>query len=214
MKALLSGLLLAALAFLPGPARAADTPVAGRDYVEIPGGKPWAAKPGRIEVAELFGYSCPHCAHFEPMLKEWKGRQGRDVDLVPVPAVFGGYWDAWARAYFAASDLGVLARSHDAVFAAIHRNGELPRNPTAQELAAFYSRYGVDAERFRAALADPSVDARMRQAREFAVASGVDATPTLVVAGRYRVRGSSLEDSLRIAEWLVAHERQALKTGR
>ena len=209
MKALLSGLLLATLAWLPGPALAADTPQAGVDYVEIAGGQPWAARAGRIEVAEVFGYTCPHCARFEPMLREWKARQPRDVDLVPVPAAFGGSWDTWARAYFAAAELDLLSRTHDAVFAAIHGSGELPRNPSAQELARFYARYGVSEDRFREALAEPSVDERIGRARAFARDSGLEGTPTLIVAGRYRVVGRTLEDSLRIADWLVARERQA-----
>ena len=74
MKPFVSALLLLALAWLPGAALAQSTPQAGRDYVEIPGGQAWAARPGRIEVAELFGYTCPHCAHFEPLLAQWKQR--------------------------------------------------------------------------------------------------------------------------------------------
>ena len=161
MKALLTGLLLAALSWLPvapAAAEAGPAPQAGRDYVEIPGGQPWAAKAGRIEVAEVFGYSCPHCAHLEPLLKPWKARLPRDVDFVAVPAAFGGPWDSWARAYFAASNLGLLGRTHDAVFEAIHEKGALPRNPTAQELANFYAGYGVSSERFLAAMADPGVE--------------------------------------------------------
>lgn len=207
MKPFVSALLLLALAWLPGAALAQSTPQAGRDYVEIPGGQAWAARPGRIEVAELFGYTCPHCAHFEPLLAQWKQRQGKDVDLALVPAVYGGAWDVWARAFFAASDLGLLPRSHEAVFAAIHRDGRLPRNPSAQELGTFFSSYGVDGDRFRAAMADPKVDARMDRAREFAIASGAEGTPTLVVNGRYRVTAASLEDALRITDWLVARER-------
>ena len=207
MKPFVSALLLLALAWLPGAALAQSTPQAGRDYVEIPGGQAWAARPGRIEVAELFGYTCPHCAHFEPLLAQWKQRQGKDVDLALVPAVYGGAWDVWARAFFAASDLGLLPRSHEAVFAAIHRDGRLPRNPSAQELGTFFSSYVVDGDRFRAAMADPKVDARMDRAREFAIASGAEGTPTLVVNGRYRVTAASLEDALRITDWLVARER-------
>ena len=206
MKAFVTAVLLA-LAWLPGAALAQSTPQAGRDYVEIPGGQAWAARPGRIEVAELFGYTCPHCAHFEPLLAQWKQRQGKDVDLALVPAVYGGAWDVWARAFFAASDLGLLPRSHEAVFAAIHRDGRLPRNPSAQELGTFFSSYGVDGDRFRAAMADPKVDARMDRARKFAIASGAEGTPTLVVNGRYRVTAASLEDALRITDWLVARER-------
>jgi thiol:disulfide interchange protein DsbA len=213
MKALFTGLLLATLTWLPAAPAAAEAaapvPQAGQDYIEIPGGQPWAARPGRIEVAEVFGYSCPHCAHLEPMLALWKAKLPPDVDFVAVPAAFGGPWDTWARAYFAASNLGLLGRTHDAVFEAIHEKGTLPRNPTAQELATFYADYGVSSERFLAAMADPKVDAQMRQAAALTRAWGLEGTPTMVVAGRYRVLGRTFEDMLRIAGWLAARERQA-----
>ena len=44
----------------------AATPVAGVDYVEIPNGKPFAPLNGKVEVVEVFGYTCIHCAHFQP----------------------------------------------------------------------------------------------------------------------------------------------------
>lgn len=209
MKALLTGFLLATLAWLPAAAAAAETPQAGQDYVEIPGGKRWASKPGTIEVAEVFGYACPHCAHLEPLLQAWKARQKRDVDFVAVPAAFGGAWDGWARAYFAAYNLGLAPRTHAAVFKAVHETGTLPRNASAQELAAFYAGHGVSADAFRAALADPKVDEQMRRAAAFARESGLEGTPTVIVNGRYRVLGHDFEEMLRITDWLVERERQA-----
>ena len=214
MKALLTAILLATLAWLPGPANAApagQTPQAGTDYVEIADGKPWAAKPGRIEVAEVFGYSCPHCAQLEPQLQAWKARQKRDVNFVAIPAAFGGPWDTWARAYFAAANLGLLARTHQATFDAVHGTGALPRNPSEAELAAFFAGYGVDAAKFRAAMADPKVDAQLKQAAAVARAWQLEGTPTLVVAGRYRVIGHDFPEMLRTADWLLARERQAAK---
>ena len=157
----------------------------------------------------MFGYSCPHCAHLEPLLAEWKAKLPRDVDFVAVPAAFGGPWDTWARAYFAASSLGLMPRAHKATFDAVHRSGSLPRNPSATELAAFFAGYGVDAARFQAAMADPKVDAQVRQAAALAQAWELEGTPALVVAGRYRVLGHDFEDMLRIADWLIARERQA-----
>ncbi len=91
---------------------------------------------------------------------------------------------------------------------AIHERGALPRNPTAQELATFYADYGVSSERFLAALADPKVDAQMKHAADTARVWDLEGTPALVVAGRYRVLGRDFEDMLRIADWLVARERQ------
>ena len=209
MKSLLTGLLFATLAWLPG-AHAAETPVAGQDYVEIDAGR-WESKPGRIEVVEVFGYTCPHCAHLEPLLREWKGRQGKDVSLVPVPAAFGGRWDIWARAYFAAEHLGVAARTHQAVFDALHVSGSLPGNPSAHELTTFYASQGVDPDRFRQALAAPEVEARMQRSASYVRAAGLQGTPSLIVNGRYRVQAATFEDMLRITSWLVERERASAR---
>lgn len=208
MKRLLTGLLLLLLAWVPGTRAVAAGLQEGVDYERIEAGA-WAPRAGRVEVAEIFAYTCPHCAHFEPQLQEWKRRHARDVDLVPVPVAYGGRGDVWARVYFAAQALGVDARSHPALFDALHRDGSLPRNPTAQELGGFFAGLGVDTARLRAALADPAVEAQVARAGSWIRAAGLEGTPTLVVNGRYRVRGRDFADMLRITDALVARERAA-----
>jgi thiol:disulfide interchange protein DsbA len=210
MKSILRALLLLALACTP-PAIAAEIPVAGRDYVEVQAGR-WSPADGRIEVVEVFGYTCPHCAHFEPQLRQWKKKQPGDVNLVTVPAAFGGQWDAWARVYFAAEQLGAVARLHPELFQALHVQGSLPRNATASELAAFVTPRGVDGERFRAALASPETEAQLRRAAGYVRAVGLRGTPTLLVNGKWRVQGETFDDMLRITQWLVAREREAAST--
>ena len=54
-----------------------------------------------------------------------------------------------------------------------------------------------------------AIDAKLKRAQQFLQRSGVDSTPTLVVNGKYRVIGKTFEDSLRIADHLVAQERAA-----
>ena len=208
MKPLLTGLLLLLLAWVPGARAAAPDLREGVDYVQIEAGA-WAPRAGRVEVAEIFAYTCPHCAHFEPELQAWKRRQRADVDLVPVPVAYGGRGDVWARAYFAARKLGIAGRSHAALFDALHERATLPRNPTAQELGAFFATLGVDGERFRAAMADPEVESQVRRSAAWIRDAGLEGTPTIVVNGRYRVRGRDFADILRITDALVARERAA-----
>ena len=199
-----------ALLALAGPALAATTaPVAGVDYVEIAGGQPFAPVAGKIEVAEVFGYTCPHCAHFEPVLAAWARRQPADVKLTRIPAPFGGYWLPYARAYYAAERLGVRERSHQAMFDALHVNHSLPiQNVSVDELATFYAGSGIKPEVFSATVRGAEVDAQVRRAGDFLVKTGTDATPTLIIAGRYKVTGGrTFDDILRIADWLVAQER-------
>ena len=195
----------------PPAAPQGPPPVAGVDYVPIANGQPLQPGSGRIEVAEVFGYTCPHCATFEPELSAWKKRQPADVSVVQVPAPFGGYWDPYARAFYAAEALGVLEQSHQAMFNAIHLQRSMPvgANTGAAELAPFYAQYGVDAKRFADAYNSFGVDAKINRARQFAVKSGVESTPSIVVNGKYRVTvdQDGFGKMLQTVDWLVAQER-------
>jgi thiol:disulfide interchange protein DsbA len=196
----LAALLLMLL--LPIVALAAnDAPVEGVDYAVIDGGTPFARAPG-VEIAEVFAYSCPHCWELQPALEAWKGSLPRGVRLTYVPAVFSE-GDAFARAYFAASDIGAAARLHEALYRAVHVDGTLARNPTVDELAAWFGGHGLDPAKMRAAMLSPAVDRHMRAAHDFALRSQLEGTPTLVVGGRYRVTARTRDDTLRIARQLA-----------
>lgn len=197
------------LALLPWSTfAAAPAPEAGVDYVEIPGGKPYAPLEGKVEVVELFGYTCIHCAHFQPIIGAWQKKQPSYVRFTPVPAAFGGYWMPYARAYYAAAKLRVLSKTHDAMFKALHEDGSLPiQNASAAEIAAFYKGYGADPKAFVAAMESPATALLLERSNEFATASGIEGTPSLVVNGKYRVTARSMEDILRVTDFLVAKER-------
>ena len=211
LPAWLFALALASLALVPDTARAADPAlVPGVDYVEIPDGRRLGPDDGKVEVVEVFGYWCHHCADFAPMLESWKHKQRRHVRVTYLPLPRGTN-DALATAFFASEAVGGLSRTHQETFRAIHDEGLLPRNPTIDEIANFYASRGVDATRLKQAMASQTVLDRLPVAREFAIRSGVEGTPTLVVNCRYRVVGRSLEDVLRIAGALVERERAAAR---
>lgn len=179
------------------PASAAATPsngapVAGVDYIEIRGGQPYAPQAGKIEVVEAFGYPCPHCAHFEPQLAEWKKKLPANANFVAMPAPFGGPWDDFARAYFAAETAGLTDKTHDALFSAIHTEKRLPPDAAPDQIAAFYAERGADRDAFVKSMGSPEVGAKLDRAREFLArvqaGTGVQiGTPMVVVAGKYRV---------------------------
>ncbi len=210
---------IAMLALLPLLAWAA-TPVApvaplvpGVDYVEIPNGTPMAPRPGKIEVVEVFGYTCPHCASFEPVFQEWKSEQRGDVNVVEVPAPFGGYWTPYAQAFYAAQSMNLVDRTHRDMFRAIHEEHRLPiGGATPKDVAAFYAGYGVDPKQFADTMTSKPIQAKLAQARDFLMRSEVEGTPTVVVAGKYRVIGKNAQDVLRIIDALVNRERAALPT--
>ena len=206
-------LLLALLLPLAAVAAPSAAPVEGTDYEVIEGGAPYEPVAGRIEVVEVFGYTCSHCAHFEPAVQAWKAKLPKDVKFTPIAAPFGGDWEPYAKAYFTAKALGIAERSHEAVFRALHEAGELPRNPTDGELAGYYARFGVQPARFLATFNGPGVEAQMARALGFVQRSRVEGTPTMIVAGKYRVMAGPAQ-ALRVVDHLVARERAAAKARR
>ena len=183
-------------------------PVAGTDYLLLPGGQPFQPVPGKIEVAEVFAYTCTHCYSFEPLMHAWAKSLPEDVSVQYVPAVFGGPTDVFANAYYAAESLGVLDRTHDALFRAVHVDRSF-RDGTADEIAGFMGHYGVDSAQFKSVMQSFAVQNKLKRSQQFMLQSKIDATPTLVVNGKYQVLGKSREDQLRIANQLIAQERDA-----
>lgn len=186
-------------------------PVLGTDYVEIPGGQPYQPGTGKIEVAEAFGYTCPHCAAFEPVVSAWKAKLPADVSLVPVAAPFGGYWIPYAKGYYTAEAMGLVGKTHEALFRAIHLERTMPvQGVTDEQVAAFYAQHGADAKTFASTMSSFAIAGKLKRAEQFLVRSGVEGTPSIVVNGKYRIiGGSGFEDQLRIADHLIAKERAA-----
>lgn len=185
-------------------------PVEGTDFVLIDGGVPYAPVAGKIEVVEIFGYVCPACFRFQSILAPWKARLPADVEFIYLPASFGGTWDDYARAYFAAKTLGVQEATHEPLYAAIHIEGKLKGErgrDSVEDIAAFYAAHGVDAKRFTDTMASFGVNAQAARAKQFAMRSKITGTPSLIINGKYLVKGKSFEDMLRIADHLIARER-------
>lgn len=190
--------LLLAAAFAPVQAQKALPGLTeGVEYRYIEDGKPYRPVAGKIEVAEVFGYWCPHCAHFAPLLDKWKATMPTNAQFVLVPAMFDPD-DAFARLFFIAEGANAVDATHDIVFRAVHETGELPRRATIAQLTAYYARLpGVNAKAFAAAQKDEAtLQAKGARAREFQMRSNIPGTPSLVIAGKYLVLGNSYESLL------------------
>ena len=188
-------------------APAAPAFVAGRDYEVL--ARPAASiTDGRIGVTEFFMYPCFPCFAFEGELKDWATRSAGTVALTRVPVIFNSRAELLARAFYAAELLGKGEAMHAAFYEEIHTRG----NPLAarEALAGLFARFGVDAAAFAAAFDSAAVEARVRAATALAREYRINATPTLVVAGRYSTNPTmSGGRMLQVVEQLVADERRA-----
>ncbi len=189
-------------------------PVAGTDYIELPAGQPFETTDGRIEVVEFFGYVCPYCAAVQPTVRAMKAKLPPDVNMVYVPAAFGATWDTYAKAFYSADAMGLVAQSHDAMYRAIHIDKTLKGErgeDSPEQIAAFYANYGADPKQFVSSMQSFAVAAKVSRGKQYmtqAFSNGDGpSTPTFLVNGKYRIKGKTPEDVFRILNQLIVAER-------
>ncbi|MCC7410677.1 MAG: thiol:disulfide interchange protein DsbA/DsbL [Gammaproteobacteria bacterium] len=210
---LLASILLV-LSIATGPGVAAE-PVEGVNYERIDPPQTTQAADGKVEVVEVFWYGCPHCYDFEPFVSAWRARLPADVDFRRVPGVFRSDWVPGAKAYYVASELGIVDAIHKPLFDAIHRDKR--RLFDEESLAEFFAEQGVAKAEFEKAWNSFAVDSKVRQALALARGYGIGGVPSMIVAGKYRTSASmvdspaSLDDAyeglLKIVDYLVDKER-------
>ncbi|MGO4780211.1 thiol:disulfide interchange protein DsbA/DsbL, partial [Lysobacter sp. 2RAB21] len=116
------------------------------------------------------------------------------------------------KAFYAAQTLGLVEKTHEAMFRAVHIDQSIPYlSVTDEQLGAFYAKYGVKPADFIGTMNSFAINAKGKRAEQFMQRSGVDSSPSLVVNGKYLVKGKNFEDYLRIASHLVARERATLQ---
>lgn len=183
-------------------------PVAGEDYEVLDSPVKTSVDEGQIEVTEVFWYGCPHCYNLEEPLNAWVADLPDDVTFQRVPATMGETWVKHARAFYAAEQLGILDEIHSDFFDAIHQEGEQLTEP--DQIAAFFSDYGVSEEEARDALNSFGVKSQVNQAHAKVRAYQLMGVPALVVDGRYVITpgsAGSLANMPQIADALVEQVR-------
>ncbi len=177
-------------------------------YVVLPKPQP-TQTPGKIEVAEVFLYTCPHCYAFEPAVTAWKDKLPADVAFVRIPASFGPTGPLLSRTYYAAEALGVLDKMHMVIFRAIHEQRRALN--TEDEVIKLFAENGVDPEAMRATLRSFAVDSKARRAQQLEVGYGITGVPAMTVNGKYGISIAKLGEKgmLKVADELIAKERKA-----
>lgn len=203
---LMAALLSASIAF--GADTAAPKWEAGKSYVLINPSQPTSTG-NKIEVLEVFSYACSHCAHFQPYAEKLKASLPANAEFVLLPADFQPRWVLFARGFYVAKGLGLIDKTHQAMFDAIYRDNQ-PMN-TLDQVADFYARYGADKAAFLSTAESFVIEGDLAHAHQSEVNYGIDSTPTLIVNGKYRVVANAgekigFDEMVEIAQYLVATE--------
>ena len=206
-------------------AQAAQTWSEGTNYDVIRPAQAIHVPAGKVEVMEVFSYGCPGCNGFQPVISALEHNLPPNARMVFLPASFHPEedWTMLQRAYFTAQALGISARTHQAIFDAVWKTGELGiadpatrrlKNPlpSIEDAAKCYERLtGVKSDIFLATARSFGVDLKMRAADAEVIALQVPGTPCIVVNGKYRVNLGSMrsqDDVIGVVRYLVDKESQ------
>lgn len=219
----LIGLMLAS-ALVPVVAGAqAAAYTEGKQYSRLSPAVPVSTPAGTVEVVEVFSYGCPACYQALPVVQKLKTVLPAKAQMVYVPASFipSEAWPMFQRAYITALAMGIAEKTHEKMFDAIWRTGEVPltdpatgriraKLPTIEDAARFYAKNaGIKAEDFVAASKSFAVETRVSQAEKLVRAYRADSTPTFVVAGKYKVEprnAGGYEEVINVIRFLVERE--------
>ncbi len=161
---------------------------AGVNYNVISPSQPTGAKPGKIEVMEVFWLGCPHCYAFEPYVRAWLKKKPSYVEFVRVPVMWGPVHRLHARLFYTLEALGrddLVERAFDT----IHRDnnpliGDTEEDSLQKQIEWAQSE-GISADDFRKAYNSFAVTTSLEHAQEITERFRVEGVPDVIVAGKY-----------------------------
>jgi protein dithiol oxidoreductase (disulfide-forming) len=223
MKSVFTVFASVALALLISASADGATWTEGVNYFLVTPARPTSLPAGKVEVTEVFSYACPACNIFQPTMHKLKQSLPANAVLDYLPAAFNTVedWPMFQLAYCTAQVLGIDQQTHDAMFDAVWKGGDLSitdpstrglksRMPTIEDAAKFYSQHaGVPVDKFVATAKSFSVDLKVRTAQDLVMAYRIDRTPTIVVNGKYRLHIESAggtDQLIELVKYLVAKE--------
>lgn len=188
--------------------RAAEFDIDGK-FVRVVPNQPTETPAGVIEVLDVFGYRCPHCFRFLPVMERFKRAVADDVQVRHMPAVFRKDWELPARAYYTAKLLGAAEKVHRPIFEALH----VDKRPMTDvdSWRQLFADHGVSPEDFDKTFRSFAVDSGVRKSVVMQSRYGVSGTPSVIVNGKYRIPAGlagGFENMVRVAAGLIDRERQ------
>ena len=161
----------------------------------------------KVEVLEVFAYSCNHCFNFETSLEQFEKNKANYINFVRMPVVYSEAYKMHARIYYTAESLGKLNSMHLEVFKAIHLNRKRLMNE--KEIYELFEKHGVSKNQFESRFRSFTVESKLNRAERLTKKYKIRSTPTLVINGKFAANGPSirtLEEMLLVTKELAQRE--------
>lgn len=160
--------------------------IEGQHYVSLNPPMQTDVAPGKIEVAELFWFGCPHCYAMEPQIVKYKKSHPDYVQFKQVPAMLNPSWAADAYTFFIANILDPQEKKDlvTKIFDSIHKERRRLKSPKA--VTRFFVEQGYTEEQVEKVRKSMAFQTQAVRAQEFGRGAQANSVPTMVVNGKYR----------------------------
>lgn len=185
----------------------------GIDYKTLE--KPMATvDANKIEVKELFWYSCPHCFHIEPALNKWLKTIDEKVTFVQQPTVFSKRWVKGAVFFYTLKKLNLLDSLHSALFEAIHKHKK--RFATIEAFTKWVetaSGKKISQKSVEKTMNAFSIKTQVRKAQKQSLDYKISGVPSFVINGKYTTsvsQAGSEKKLFKLINFLIKKEKALL----
>lgn len=162
----------------------------GKNYTRMIPTQPTVGGADKIEVAEVFMYSCPHCYDLEAYINQWVEDKDPSIRFVRIPASFNQLAVLHAQLYYTEIFLGKSGKLTDPiafrnmVFEEYHRRSN--RLTSQMAIQRLFARAGVSADDFNRIWNSFEVNQALRVAADLARRYNITSVPMVIVNGKYR----------------------------
>lgn len=162
----------------------------GKNYTRMIPTQPTVGGADKIEVAEVFMYSCPHCYDLEAYINRWAEDKDPSIRFVRIPASFNQLAVLHAQLYYTEIFLGKSGKLKDPiafrnmVFEEYHRRSN--RLTSQMAIQRLFARAGVNADDFNRIWNSFEVNQALRVAADLARRYNIESVPMVIVNGKYR----------------------------
>lgn len=181
----------------------------GTHYVTLSPAAPTQAPAGKVEVAEMFWYGCPHCYSLEPTIEKYLQSKPANVEFQRVPATISPRWAYHARLFYAGQllDPDGSKHVHTKIFEAMQKQRRKINDDDA--LRRFFTELGFTTQQIDGALNSMEMRTLLARADEIGAKSKADSVPVVIINGKYRTSPSMLASEaqlLQVIDYLVKRE--------
>jgi protein dithiol oxidoreductase (disulfide-forming) len=179
--------------------------VEGKDYVKVSNpNSQLDPQANHQNVVEFFGYVCAHCYDMQPMLDDFK-KSHQQIDIVPIPAMFGNVWNKSAQLYYALNEIGLTPENHSKIFKIMHAERK-DIIDDAQLRATELTKLGYKPQQVDQMMNSFTVQSKTQNATMLMNQYKVNGTPTFIIDNKYMTSPAmtqSYEKTIAVINYLV-----------